>query len=264
MSNAKRGMALGLMLSVLSFLGADACSSDDENSTASQSQSPPGSATAKIMPLGDSITASSQGQHSYRFYLWHLALAKGYRIDFVGSQHGVSNGAPADPDFDMDHEGHPGWRADEILAQVKGWATAAAPDFVLLHIGTNDLCQGQSVESTVRDVEGIIDVLRTVNPRIRILLAQVIASANPCHAKIPEFNAELSVVVAATAGRDSPIVLVEQYTGFDPAAMTYEGVHPNEQGEVQMADRWFAQLAPLLDAFFRRIEPVNADLADRR
>ena len=121
--------------------------------------------TIKIMPLGDSITESNKGLNSYRYYLWHLLLDQRYHIDFVGSQHGVGNGPPANPDFDMDHEGHAGWRADEILAQIQAWATAASPDFVLLHIGTNDLSQGQSVASTVSDIGGIIDVLRTVSPR---------------------------------------------------------------------------------------------------
>ena len=30
------------------------------------------------MPLGDSITASSKGLNSYRYYLWHLLLDQGY------------------------------------------------------------------------------------------------------------------------------------------------------------------------------------------
>ena len=242
----KRGIAFGLILAALVFLRA--CSSGDENAAPSQPPPQSANATAKIMALGDSITASSQGQYSYRYFLWHLLLDKGYGVDFVGSQHGVSNGAPANPDFDMDHEGHAGWRADQILTQVQGWATAASPDFVLIHVGTNDLCQGQIPESTVVDVGAIIDVLRTVNPKVEILLAQIIASAFGC--QISAFNAQLPALVSAKTSADSPIVLVDQYSGFDPATMTWDGLHPNAQGESQMADRWFAKLAPLLDAFF--------------
>ena len=245
MERMKRGIALGLTLATLVF--PSACGSGDENSTPSHTQ-PASTTTAKIMPLGDSITASVTGQHSYRYYLWHLALDKGYRIDFVGSQHGVSDGPPASTDFDMDHEGHAGWRADQILTQIQGWATAVSPDFVLIHLGTNDLCQGQSAESTVGDVGSIIDVLRTVNPKVEILLAQIIATTFGCG--IPAFNAQLPALVSAKTSSDSPIVLVDQYTGFDPATMTWDGLHPNAQGESQMADRWFAKLAPMLDAFF--------------
>ena len=52
------------------------------------------------------------------------------------------------------------WRADEIVANIQMWATRAAPDVVLLHIGTNDLCQRQSVESTITDIGNIIDVFQ--------------------------------------------------------------------------------------------------------
>jgi len=234
------------MLATLVFPGT--CSSEDHN--AAPFQPPHGSAarTAKIMPLGDSITASSQGLPSYRYYLWHQALDKGYRIDLVGSQHGVSNGPSASTDFDMDHEGHSGWRADQILTQIQGWATAASPDLVLIHLGTNDLCHGQSVESTVDDVGAIIDLLRTVNPRVEILLAQIIAAALDC--QISAFNAQLPALVSAKTSSESPIVLVDQYTGFDPATMTWDGLHPTAEGESQMADRWFAKLASLLDTFF--------------
>ena len=127
--------------------------------------------------------------------------------------------------FDIDHEGHAGWRADEILAQIQAWATAASPDFVLLHIGTNDLSQGQSVASTVSDIGGIIDVLRTVNPRIQILLAQLIAKTGV--PSIAVLNGNFPALVADKKQAESPIVLVDQYTGFDPSTMTYDGTHPN-------------------------------------
>jgi lysophospholipase L1-like esterase len=181
-------------------------------------------------------------------------LDQGYHIDFVGSQHGVGNGPPANPDFDMDHEGHAGWRADEILAQVQAWATAASPDFVLIHVGTNDLSQGQSVTSTVSDIGGIIDVLRTVNPHIRILLAQLIAKTGV--PSIAVLNGNLPALVADKAQAESPIVLVDQHSGFDPSTMTYDGTHPNAIGDLRMADRWFEKLAPMLNAFLSQSDPV--------
>jgi lysophospholipase L1-like esterase len=44
--------------------------------------------------------------------------------------------------------------------------------------------------------------------------------------------------------------LVDQYTGFSPATMTFDGVHPNADGQSQIGERWFTHLAPLLDTFF--------------
>jgi len=208
------------------------------------------SRTARIMPLGDSITESSKGRSSYRYYLWKLALARGYRIDLVGSQHGVARGAPLHSDFDMDHEGHSGWRADEILAQIATWSTQTRPDFVLIHLGHNDLCQGQSVQSTVDELGAIIDTLRGANARVVIFLAQVIASAAPCHSQIPVLNAQLLPLAEAKRLPLSPVVIVDQHSNFDPNAMTHDRVHPNAAGESQMADRWMASLSPFLDGFF--------------
>jgi lysophospholipase L1-like esterase len=232
-----------------------ACGSGSEADTSQPAvqQSQPGlqqsSATVKIMPLGDSITQSSKGQYSYRFYLWHSLIDKGYQVDLVGSQEGVDSGPPANPDFDMNHEGHSGWRADEILNHIQAWAASASPDVVLLHIGTNDVCQKQSVGSTVADIEGIIDVLRTVNPRIRVLLAQLIDSSDCPPLTL---NAKLPALVNAKNSTESPIILVDQHSGFDPVTMTYDGTHPNQSGDSRMADRWFEKLWPVLDAILAR------------
>jgi len=225
------------------------CGSDDDTKN---TEPTPSVITAKIMPLGDSITESAAGTPTYRYFLWHLAKDEGYRIDFVGSLQGAFGGAPSNTDFDINHEGHWGWRADEVLARLPEWAAAASPDIVLLHIGHNDLCQDQDIDSTVNEVSAIVDVLRTVNQDVAIILAQNIASAWPCHERMPEFIAKLPALVATKRTEGLRISLVDQHTGFDPASMTWDGQHPNAMGESQMADRWFRQLRPLLDERFPR------------
>ena len=47
-----------------------------------------------------------------------------------------------------------------IDGKLSEWIRGNVPDIVLLHIGTNDLSQEQSVDSTVKDIGGIIDALR--------------------------------------------------------------------------------------------------------
>jgi GDSL-like Lipase/Acylhydrolase family len=243
------GMAsCGRMIWAFCFLLLIRCGSEENDSPAPI----PLSTTAKIMPLGDSITESTTGMPTYRFFLWHLAQRDGYRIDFVGSMHGAHDGPPSNTDFDMDHEGHWAWRADEVLAGLPEWAASASPDIVLLHIGHNDLCQGQPLDRTVNEISAIIDVLRTANPSVVILLAQNIASLWPCHAQMPEFIARLPALAAGKSTEQSPISLVNQNTGFDPVTMTWDGQHPNEKGESLIAERWFVTLRPLLDQRFGR------------
>ena len=130
--------------------------------------SSPVSAEIKILPLGDSITVGAKTK-SYRFYLWNLFQSEGYDVNFIGTQktQEYSN-------FDPDHEGHSGWRADEIAASLGEWLKNYTPDIVLLHIGHNDFFQGQTVDSTLDDISNIIDILQSHNPHVTILLSQII------------------------------------------------------------------------------------------
>jgi lysophospholipase L1-like esterase len=202
----------------------------------------------KIMPLGDSITEAEAGRQTYRYYLWHLIQGAEYSVDFVGSKHGAHEGDPANTDFDMDHEGYWGLRTDQVLRRLsEGAAAAASPDMALIHLGHNDLCQGQDVDGTVAEIGAVIDVLRAANPSVAVVLAENIPSTFPCHALMPAFVEELPALATAKSTPQSPVVLVDQRTGFDPATMTYDGEHPNEVGSSLMADRWFDALKPLLD-----------------
>jgi lysophospholipase L1-like esterase len=76
-----------------------------------------------------------------------------------------------------------------------------------------------------------------------------LASSSACHAGIPALNAQLSALVANKDRRESPVRLVDQYSGFDPSTMTYDGPHPNVNGDSRMADRWYEALTPVLDGF---------------
>ena len=74
---------------------------------------PPSDAMIRIMPLGDSITwgTGSSDQTGYRRSLFLSLTGAGYPVDFVGSR---SNGIPND--FDKFHEGHGGFRDDQVAA----------------------------------------------------------------------------------------------------------------------------------------------------
>jgi hypothetical protein len=63
----------------------------------------------RVMPLGDSITEGTQVPGGYRIGLWQRLNTNGYRVDLVGSQF---NGPTSLGDHD--HEGHPGWRIDQV------------------------------------------------------------------------------------------------------------------------------------------------------
>jgi len=221
-------------------------------------------AALKVMPLGDSITSGTADWASYRCPLYRALLAAGLPVDFVGSIHGQLDSSTPPPaacqtNFDWNHEGHSGYRIDDILNGVAGrpgsllsWATAAQPDVVLIHLGTNDLIQNKSVAGTVAQMGQVIDTLRAANPRVRILLAQIIPMRwqGVTYATVAQFNAALPALAVGRFQPFSPIRLVDQYTGFDVVADTHEGIHPNAGGEQKMTVRWLA-------AFTEIIKPVK-------
>jgi lysophospholipase L1-like esterase len=206
------------------------------------------SQTWRIMPVGDSITEASGSRNSYRRPLWHSLNDAGYDINFVGSQSGNRDGQVPNPDFDTDHEGHWGWRADRFLNNnnIRNWATTHRPDVVLIHLGTNDIFNGQSVSGTINEISQIIDEMRSVNPDIIVLVAQIIPTSDPGRPSLDPFNDAIPGLVASKNTSRSPVRLVDQNSGFNASVDTYDGIHPDLSGETKMAAKWFEALVPLL------------------
>jgi len=201
----------------------------------------------RIMPLGDSITQGYKGHDTYRRGLWLRLKHAGAGVDFVGSLKKNYWGMPRHSDFDMDHEGHWGWRADQVMARMDKWAAENVPDIVLIHLGTNDIGGGQDIGETVGEIEEIIAILRKHNAKVKVLLAQIIPLANEQATKrIKRFNKQLVKLTESISKEESRIIPVNHFEGFDPKTDTYDGVHPNERGMDKMADKWYKALIDIL------------------
>ncbi|MBV7338530.1 SGNH/GDSL hydrolase family protein [Chloroflexi bacterium TSY] len=211
-----------------------------------------------ILPLGDSITQGELAWGSYRSDLLALLVNDGYNVDFVGSHTKHVNGEPVGPDYDVDHEGHWGWRVDEIIdgresddgsgtGRLVEWLVEYTPDIVLLHLGTNDMFAQDSVENTVRELEQVIDILRDDNANVTILLAKLIpVNVQFAQESIDALNNEMDGIAARKNRDRSPVIVVDQSDGFDAEIDTYDDVHPNESGRLKMAQKWMAALEPFL------------------
>jgi acyl-CoA thioesterase-1 len=200
--------------------------------------------TQRIMPIGDSITKGSASRDSYRRPLWHRINDAGIDTDFVGSQ----NTLVPNPDFDLDHEAFSGWTADDFLrdGNIANWAQTYLPDIVLIHLGTNDMLLGQSVATTIDEIGQIIDAVRDANQEVVILVAQIIPASGSSRPSMVPLNEAIPGLVDSKDSATSPVRVVDQFTGFDATVDTYDGVHPNIEGEVKMARKWFDALQPFL------------------
>lgn len=192
-----------------------------------------------IMLLGDSITQSTKNYFSYRYYLWKKLLDSDVNFDFVGSMTTNHGGNPQWPNylgrnFDSDHQSHWGLRADEVFNILK--QKTHKPNIVLLHLGTNDEIQGQSVASTKNDLRNIVANLRNKNPKVIVFLAKIIPYRTTLN---PILNNSLTSLVSELNTVNSPVLLVDQHSGFDVNADTFDRIHPNNSGEKKMANRWY-------------------------
>jgi lysophospholipase L1-like esterase len=117
---------------------------------------------------------------------------------------------------------------------------------VLLHIGTNDIRQGISANVAANNIASTIDILRSIVPNVKIVLAQIIPCGDVAPGAIEGFNNLIPGLAAQKNTSNSPVVVADQYDGFSLAVNSDDNIHPNDSGDRLIADRWYAQLAPLL------------------
>src|SRR5690242_163633 len=191
----------------------------------------------RVMPLGDSITEGTQVPGGYRIGLWQRLAAAGYRVDFVGSQF---NGPAALGDHD--HEGHPGWRIDQIDANIVGWLGTSTPHTVLLHIGTNDVLQNFNLSTAPNRLSTLIDHITNTVPTAEVFVAQIIPLANAGQdAAARTFNAAIPGIVQSKVNAGKHVHLVDMHSALTTADLI-DGIHPTAGGYDKMATAWFGAL----------------------
>lgn len=222
--------------------------------------------TVRIMPLGDSTT----GSVCWRAMLWTMLNQGGFsgRFNFVGSR----NNDPGCnvPGYDTDNEGHPSVLitnfindADDVAAGVQTPQALLAQnpaDVVLFHFATNDVWNGSIQPATILAAyTTVLGALRAANPKVIVLAAQLIplvpinvpvtcptcACPTACDQRMVTFNSMIPAWAAANSTASSPIMVVDQHTGFVSTTDTVDGVHPNAAGSMKIATKWYAALTPL-------------------
>jgi lysophospholipase L1-like esterase len=200
----------------------------------------------RVMPLGDSITGSPG---CWRSILWNRLQNTGFTdVDFVGTLGPQGCGQP----YDGDNEGHGGILATNMASQnqLPAWLSATNPNVVLMHLGTNDVWSNRPVQTILDAFTTLVNQMRVNNPSMKIVVAKIIPMGAPscadCAPRVVAFNDAIPAWASARSTAQSPIVVVDQWTGFSSATDTYDGVHPNATGDQKMSDKWYPALTPFL------------------
>lgn len=195
----------------------------------------------RIMPLGDSITVgygSSTGA-AYRTDLarYIVEVQQIGTAAYVGSQFSPSGY----------HEGHAGWRLDELAPEVPGWMAAAEPDLVLLHAGVNDARASASAAVMAARMTDLLAAILDASPTVRVIVGDLMApwygtTNDRASAEVQRFNALLPSIVAAAG----PRVSLVRVSLAVPSGLLGDGLHPTDEGYRRMAWALWRAMAPLL------------------
>lgn len=186
---------------------------------------PVASALIKILPLGDSITYGCGSSSAlppkwdvscgpdaggYRAPLYHALRDTGFKdasgnatFQMVGNQ----NSGPSDiPVSQRSHEGHPGWTVPQIIGIQQKWMPLS-PDFILIHLATNDCGQGHPAEEILANMTTLLANIKVGLPSATTIVASVINfGANFTPPGCTGYNAGLPALVAAAAQGGQKVV----------------------------------------------------------
>jgi tetrahydromethanopterin S-methyltransferase subunit B len=191
----------------------------------------------RFMPVGDSMTIGSAGEHTWRYRMWqHLRETYAGPFRIVGPRETLYDKATespdsyeyADPDFPRAHLA--GWGEGwlHMTPLIREAVRAQRADILLVSLGLIDLGFYTNAAQTADNARAFVAEARAANPRIRMVVLPVTpnvrAESDASFAtEVAAFNELLAKVVADLDESRSPLD-------------TYDGTHPNESGEHRIAE----------------------------
>ncbi|MFJ9560056.1 GDSL-type esterase/lipase family protein [Streptomyces fuscichromogenes] len=203
----------------------------------------------RFMPVGDSMTIGSAGEHTWRYRMWqHLCETYGGPFTLVGPREtlydklaeGPVSYAYADPDFPRAHLA--GWGEGWLhMAPLIGEAVRSCrADVLLVSLGLIDLGFYTNAEQTAANARTFVANAREARPGVRMVLLPVIpniraTSDEPFAEQVTLFNELLAKAAADLDEPRSPILMASPPESYDIHTDTYDGTHPNANGEHRIA-----------------------------
>ncbi|MER7839325.1 SGNH/GDSL hydrolase family protein [Streptomyces sp. NPDC096040] len=204
----------------------------------------------RFMPVGDSMTIGSAGEHTWRYRMWrHLCATYGGPFTLVGPRETLydkladapTSYAYADPDFPRAHLA--GWGEGWLhMAPLIGEAARSChADVLLVSLGLIDLGFYTNAEQTAANVRSFVAAAREAKPRIRMVVLPVIPNIRAASdvrfaEEVNLFNELLAKAVADLDEPRSPLLLASPPPSYDIHTDTYDGTHPNANGEHRIAE----------------------------
>lgn len=198
---------------------------EDAGSTAQPETSDGENAHARVVMVGDSLTAS---------FDWSTVL----------------------PDHEVHNLGVSGSTTDDLPAVLEA-IVELAPEEVVVMIGTNDFGTGRNVEHVVRNVEVFLVSLRRELPFVRTLVQSILPRGREFAPRIQDANRHLRQFAATVHAHylDLWPALAFEDGELNPQ-FTEDRLHLNPTGY----EAWSAELLPALDRL-RDAPPMTGSIS---
>ncbi|MEU9894816.1 SGNH/GDSL hydrolase family protein [Streptomyces phaeochromogenes] len=203
----------------------------------------------RFMPVGDSMTIGSAGEHTWRYRMWqHLRATYGGPFKIVGPRETLYDKATetadsyeyADRDFPLAHLAGWGEGWHHLTPLIADAVRKSRADVLLVSLGLIDLGFYTNAAQTAENARTFIAEARSANPRVAIVLLPVIPNTRaetdaPFAREVGLFNELLAKTVADLDEPGSPLLLASVPPSYDITHDTYDGTHPNASGEHKLA-----------------------------
>jgi len=114
------------------------------------------------------------------------------------------------------------------------WILNQPVDVFVLELGANDGLRGIPVETTVKNLQTIMDSVKSKNPSVKIILAGIQVPPNMGAKYANAFKA-----IFPTLAENNKVALIPfllEGVGGEPALNQADGIHPNKEGHRKVAE----------------------------
>jgi hypothetical protein len=212
------------------------------------------------MVIGDSLTQGSAGDFTWRYRLYNALTAAGVTITYEGPYTDLfdnvantwdSNHTYADPNFDQHHDARWGETLQTAAGLIQNDVITYSPDYLRVLLGLNDMAWGFSdAADTESHLKAFIAAARAAKPDERFIFGEIPPDtreqSDPAFAAmIADYNNRLVSDAAALSTPQSSIFVTGGGADIVPATDTWDGTHPNAQGDQKIAASFANALAGL-------------------
>jgi lysophospholipase L1-like esterase len=203
----------------------------------------------RFMPVGDSQTIGSAGEHTWRYRMWrHLCATYDGPFTLVGPRETLydprtdapTSYAYAEPGFPRAHLA--GWGEGwlHMAPLVEDAVRRERADVLLVALGLIDLGFYTNPEQTADNVRAFVAAARRADPHVRMVVLPVVpnvraASDASFGDQVTTFNELLAKTLTDLDEPGSPLLLASLPASYDLHTDTYDGTHPNASGEHKLA-----------------------------